>query len=82
MDWTQKVGVVLVADATVHVFANDDRQRYEFRINGAVCAEQSYCGIRCSQDDSYYADYLTEIFDERALRATRAFASGLGPIYV
>lgn len=81
MYWMDLVDHVTTVNG-VMVLANADRAEYQFLVNGAVCARQSYCGIRVGQDEPDYSDHLAEIFAERARYAQRTHANGIGPVYV
>lgn len=73
MDLIEYVTTVFTGDLDVMVWANDDSEDYEFRINGAVCARQAYDGIRGNRDDA---------FKDRAHVARHMWLFYQGPIYV
>lgn len=79
---TKPVAIIEIHGVQVEIHANDDRGQYEARINGAVCAVQTYDGIRMDQADPEFSSYLAEIFQDGAQRARGAYVRGLGPIYV
>lgn len=58
----------------VEVYANDDSEEYEFRINGAVCSRQAYDGIKDVYD-------LPHLLRERTQCALWNYGTKLGPIY-
>lgn len=65
----------------VEVYANDDKEQYEFLINGAVCAVQAYDGIRMDASEPGFDEYLSDIFNGEAYRAQLRYCAGIGPVY-
>jgi hypothetical protein len=73
---------LFIRDTHVSIYAHDDRERFEFRINGAVCAYLAYDAIRYDQSEPNFHEERYLLMLERAYHARARYRFYVGPIFV
>jgi hypothetical protein len=77
----KRIYSLFVRDTYVSIYAHDDKERFEFRINGAVCTYLAYDAIRYDQSEPDFHESLYLLMLDRARHARARYRLYAGPIF-